>query len=156
MRAEAELLKPVLTRLPKYLKLLWALARDPRLSKWSKGLLVAGAAYTVSPVDLIPGFIPVVGQLDDLLVLLYAIHRALRKLPVGAQDELLHAHGLTLTELEQDEAAVGTVLGRVARGALNAAGRLGARGLRLAARGLRAAGRAGAGAWAAWRQRPGQ
>lgn len=39
--------------------------RTPRAAKWVAG---ATLAYLVSPIDLIPDFIPVIGQLDDLLV----------------------------------------------------------------------------------------
>ena len=52
--------------------------RTPRLARW----LVAGAvAYAVSPIDLIPDFVPVLGQLDDLLILPLAIWLAVRMTP---------------------------------------------------------------------------
>src|SRR5262245_4185944 len=41
------------------------LLADPRVEWWRKALLVAVLAYLVSPIDLVPDFIPVAGQLDD-------------------------------------------------------------------------------------------
>ena len=46
-------LVPVASRLPAYLKLAWELARQPRLGRYGKGLLAAGAIYSVSPIDLV-------------------------------------------------------------------------------------------------------
>lgn len=61
--------------------LLWLAARDPRVA-WS-AKLVAGvvAAYALSPIDLIPDFIPVLGYLDDLLIVPAGIWLALRMIP---------------------------------------------------------------------------
>jgi len=44
-------------------------ARDPRMPWYAKVLAVAIAAYALSPIDLIPDFIPVIGYLDDLVIL---------------------------------------------------------------------------------------
>ncbi|HUR16989.1 MAG TPA: YkvA family protein, partial [Candidatus Limnocylindrales bacterium] len=63
-------------RLPRYAKLAWALARDPSLSRVRRAAVMAAAAYVVSPIDLVPGFIPVAGQLDDVAVALAAIRLA--------------------------------------------------------------------------------
>jgi uncharacterized membrane protein YkvA (DUF1232 family) len=48
---------------------LYLTARDPRLPWYVKALALAIAAYALSPVDLIPDFIPVLGFLDDLVLL---------------------------------------------------------------------------------------
>jgi len=60
---------------------LYYAARDPRTPWLVK--LVAGAvvAYALSPIDLIPDFIPVIGYLDDLLLLPLGIWLALRLIP---------------------------------------------------------------------------
>lgn len=47
------------------IRLLLAERRVPRLSKW---LLAVALAYAVSPIDLIPDFVPVLGQADDVLI----------------------------------------------------------------------------------------
>jgi uncharacterized membrane protein YkvA (DUF1232 family) len=43
-------------------------SRDPRVPWYAKVLAIAVAAYALSPIDLIPDFIPVVGYLDDLII----------------------------------------------------------------------------------------
>ena len=60
---------------------LWIAARDPRCPLAAK--LVAGlvVAYALSPIDLIPDFIPVLGYLDDLILLPLGIALAIRLLP---------------------------------------------------------------------------
>src|SRR6266705_899076 len=47
---------------------LWLAARDPRTPAAAKIVAGAVAAYALSPIDLIPDFIPVIGYLDDLLI----------------------------------------------------------------------------------------
>jgi uncharacterized membrane protein YkvA (DUF1232 family) len=60
---------------------LWLAARDPRVPWPAK--LIAGlvAAYALSPIDLIPDFIPVLGYLDDLLIVPLGIVLAVRLIP---------------------------------------------------------------------------
>jgi uncharacterized membrane protein YkvA (DUF1232 family) len=43
-------------------------SRDPRVPWYAKAIAVAVAAYALSPIDLIPDFIPVIGYLDDLII----------------------------------------------------------------------------------------
>ncbi len=47
----------------------WIAARDSRTPWYAKAMAAAVAAYALSPIDLIPDFIPVLGYLDDLLLL---------------------------------------------------------------------------------------
>lgn len=56
-------------------------AKHPRTPWYAKLLLVAIVAYAVSPIDLIPDFVPVVGLLDDLVLLPLAIALARRMIP---------------------------------------------------------------------------
>jgi uncharacterized membrane protein YkvA (DUF1232 family) len=44
-------------------------ARDPRVPWYAQALAIVVAAYALSPIDLIPDFIPIVGYLDDLIIL---------------------------------------------------------------------------------------
>src|SRR4029453_10623664 len=60
---------------------LYLAARDPR-TPWYARVLVAGiAAYALSPIDLIPDFIPVLGYLDELVLIPLGIAVALRLIP---------------------------------------------------------------------------
>jgi uncharacterized membrane protein YkvA (DUF1232 family) len=62
-------------QLPNYLKLLGGLLTDRRVATVDK-LLVAGAiAYIAMPMDLIPDFIPFIGEVDDVFVLVMALQR---------------------------------------------------------------------------------
>ena len=75
-------------QLPSYLRLLGGLITDRRVSTVDK-LLVAGAmAYIVMPVDLIPDFIPFLGEVDDVFVLVMALQR----LVANAGRSVLLAH----------------------------------------------------------------
>jgi uncharacterized membrane protein YkvA (DUF1232 family) len=58
----------VLLHLPDFARLYWRLFRDSRVSLLPKALLVLSLAYLVWPFDVIPDFIPVVGEMDDLSV----------------------------------------------------------------------------------------
>jgi uncharacterized membrane protein YkvA (DUF1232 family) len=93
-------------RLPGYGRLAWRLARDPRLSRARRTAVAAAAAYLVSPVDLVPGIIPVAGQLDDAAVALLGLRFALRGLPLADRQAHLEASGLTAADLDYD---LGTV-----------------------------------------------
>ena len=56
-------------------------ARDPRTPWFARCLAVAVAAYALSPIDLIPDFIPVLGYLDDLLIVPLGLLLVIRLLP---------------------------------------------------------------------------
>jgi uncharacterized membrane protein YkvA (DUF1232 family) len=60
---------------------LWFAIKDPRTPWHAKALGVFVVAYALSPIDLIPDFIPVIGYLDDLLLLPALIWLAVRLLP---------------------------------------------------------------------------
>ena len=64
---------------PRLLKLLWNLARDPRVPARSKATLVILAGYLASPVDLIPDFLPGIGQLDDIAVIAFALDQMVNR-----------------------------------------------------------------------------
>ena len=60
---------------------LWLAAHDPRTPWYAKVFALAIAAYALSPIDLIPDFIPVLGYLDDVILLPLAILLAVRLVP---------------------------------------------------------------------------
>jgi uncharacterized membrane protein YkvA (DUF1232 family) len=100
-------LLPVLMRLPAYSRLAADLVREPALLKRHKLILLGGIAYLLSPVDLIPGFIPVLGQLDDLAIALWTLRATLRAAPPEVADRHLVAQGLTWSTLDDDLRRVG-------------------------------------------------
>lgn len=65
----------VIKQIPAYLRLLGGLLTDRRVSGVDK-LLVAGAiAYIISPMDLLPDFVPFLGEVDDVFLLVLALQR---------------------------------------------------------------------------------
>jgi uncharacterized membrane protein YkvA (DUF1232 family) len=60
---------------------LFIAARDPRVPWYVKAAAMAIAAYALSPIDLIPDFIPILGYLDDLIILPLAIALVIRLIP---------------------------------------------------------------------------
>src|SRR5512147_1623653 len=61
---------------------LWFAARDPRAPWYAKWLAVFIVAYALSPIDLIPDFIPILGYLDDIILLPGAIWLVLKLMPL--------------------------------------------------------------------------
>jgi uncharacterized membrane protein YkvA (DUF1232 family) len=127
----------LLHRLPQYARLAWALARDPQVSKPRRAAVLAGAAYVLSPIDLVPGIIPVVGQLDDMLVALAAIRLALGGLKPEARAQRLAAAGLTQTDLDGDLRTTGRVAAWLGRSGLRLGARAVTTGLDIARRVVR-------------------
>jgi uncharacterized membrane protein YkvA (DUF1232 family) len=68
-------------RLGVYLLALWKLFRHPQTPRMVKIVAFAVIAYAVSPIDLIPDFIPVLGQLDDLVLVPLGIALAVKLTP---------------------------------------------------------------------------
>lgn len=66
---------------------MWIAARDRRTPLAARLVALATAAYAFSPVDLIPDFIPVLGILDDLLIVPVGIWVALRLIPRDLMQE---------------------------------------------------------------------
>ncbi len=60
---------------------LWLAARDPRTPWYARAFALAVAAYALSPIDLIPDFVPVLGYLDEVILLPPAILLAIRLVP---------------------------------------------------------------------------
>ncbi len=96
----------MITRLPVYVRLATDLARDPDVPASAKASLVAAGAYAISPIDLVPGIIPVAGQMDDLAALLLAIRFAIRMTPKDVAVPHLERAGITPQQLDDDLKAV--------------------------------------------------
>lgn len=64
-------------QLPAYVRLLFGLMRDSRVSRVDRFFVLAAAAYIISPLDLIPDLIPLLGQADDVFLLVLALQRLL-------------------------------------------------------------------------------
>ena len=66
---------------------LWLAARDARTPLMAKLLAGAVAAYALSPIDLVPDFIPILGLLDDLLIVPAGIWLVLKLIPTALMAE---------------------------------------------------------------------
>lgn len=96
----------VVKRLPAYGRLVAALARDRRVPTRARVFLAAGGMYLVSPIDLVPGIIPVAGQIDDLYIALTATRQALRAVPDEVAEEYITRYGLTNETIDDDLATI--------------------------------------------------
>lgn len=66
---------------------LWIAARDSRTPWYAKLAAGAVAAYALSPIDLIPDFIPILGYLDDLIIVPLGILLVVKLIPPGLMAE---------------------------------------------------------------------
>lgn len=73
--------------LPNIVKLVGRLLMDPRVPRRSKITLGLAAAYVMSPIDLIPEVIPVIGWADDVLFILFAIDSLIERAGSEIVDE---------------------------------------------------------------------
>lgn len=66
---------------------LWFACRDARTPWWIKALAGLVVAYALSPIDLVPDFIPVLGYLDDVILLPGLIWLVVRLMPVEVRED---------------------------------------------------------------------
>ena len=76
---------------------LWLAARDPRTPWYARAFALTVAAYALSPIDLIPDFVPVLGYLDEVILLPPAILLAIRLVP----PELMAEHRAAAAKAER-------------------------------------------------------
>lgn len=81
VRLPPGLLKNLAAFLPACVTMLRRLRRDPRVPASAKVALGVAALWVVSPIDLIPEFLPVIGPLDDVVVVVLALRYAGRRVP---------------------------------------------------------------------------
>ena len=129
-------------RMPAYLKLSWRLGRDPLLSRARRMAVVGAAAYLASPVDLVPGVIPVLGQLDDIALALGALRFALAGLDAERRREHLGAVGLEDGMLTDDLGAIWATSAWTVRASGRTTVRVAKGGAKVAGTGVRVVGKA--------------
>lgn len=101
----------LIRRLPTYIRLVWALLRDGRVPAQQKLILAGIGAYLFFPIDLIPDFVPVLGQLDDLAVVLLGLDLFIRSAPADIVEEHLAKISQDTDQLRRDIATAERLLG---------------------------------------------
>ncbi len=81
-------LKDALLLIPNFIKLLYRLFKDPRVPLAEKAFLAGAIVYVISPLDLIPDFIPFIGEVDDIYLVSLTILRLITRTP----DEVIREH----------------------------------------------------------------
>ena len=66
---------------------LYLASKDPQVPWYAKVLMALTIGYAISPIDLIPDFIPVLGQLDDLIIVPAGIALAIKMIPKNVMEE---------------------------------------------------------------------
>lgn len=87
MRTRQEILAEALLLVPNVAKLLFRLLKDKRVPRKRRLAMAVVGAYVASPIDLVPDFIPVLGTVDDLLVMAFAVDYMLRASPPEVIEE---------------------------------------------------------------------
>lgn len=83
-------------QLKNVLYMLYLASRDPRVPLYVKILLLVIIAYALSPVDIVPDFIPVLGYVDDLIILPLGIYLVLKLIPSEIKEEYREQAGTRL------------------------------------------------------------
>ena len=97
---------PLASRAPVYARLIFALVLDDRMPASRKALLAGAAGYLVIGRDLIPDEVPILGGLDDLVVVVLAVDLFLDGVPSELLSEKLVELGIDRTAFDQDMARV--------------------------------------------------
>lgn len=98
-------------KLPTYARVVWGLVRDPRTPAPLKALLAAGLAYVLVPIDLIPDAIPILGQADDLTVLLLVLDLFIANAPADVREEHAARARNGTARLDEDLASLRRLMG---------------------------------------------
>jgi uncharacterized membrane protein YkvA (DUF1232 family) len=99
-------LLPVAGRAPVYGRLIWELVRDERMPGAQKAVLAGALGYLLVGRDLIPDDVPLVGGLDDLIVLVLAVDVFIDGVPEDLLDEKLDELGIDAREFRADVARI--------------------------------------------------
>ena len=87
--------------LPNLIRLFRGLTRDPRVPRRTKLLLLVGAVWLASPIDLIPEFIPVLGPLDDAIVAALILRHVAKVAGPNALSDHWHGDPPTLERINR-------------------------------------------------------
>jgi hypothetical protein len=93
---------PLASRAPQYGRLFWELIRDERMPVARKAMLAGALGYLVLGRDLVPDDLPVIGGLDDLVVLVLAVEVFLDGVPHDVLDEKLDLLGIDRRSFHDD------------------------------------------------------
>jgi len=94
-----------------YARVIWGLVRDPRTPLPLKGLLGAALVYLVMPFDLIPDAIPILGQADDLTVLMLVLDLFIANAPADVRKDHLERAKNGTADLDKDLARLRSLMG---------------------------------------------
>jgi uncharacterized membrane protein YkvA (DUF1232 family) len=97
---------PVATRIPTYARLVTSLVLDDRVPAARKALLAGAAGYLVVGRDLIPDAVPIIGGIDDLVVVVLAVDLFLDGVPDDLLEEKLDDLGIDRAAFDRDIATV--------------------------------------------------
>lgn len=97
---------PIASRAPLYARLLWSLLLDSRTPVSRKAMLGVALGYIALGRDIVPDSIPILGQLDDLVVVALAIELFLEGLDDALLDEKLDEAGIPRAAYDEDVARV--------------------------------------------------
>jgi hypothetical protein len=93
---------PIASRAPAYGRLVAELVMDGRVPWSRKAMLGLAAAYVMSPIDLIPDFVPFISRVDDVMVTVIALDLFFDGVPRELMIEKLYTLGIDGRELERD------------------------------------------------------
>ena len=97
---------PVASRIPTYARLVTALVLDERMPANRKAILVGAAGYLVVGRDLIPDSLPIIGGIDDLVVVVLAVDLFLEGAPSDLLEEKLDELGIDRVAFDRDVAQI--------------------------------------------------
>jgi uncharacterized membrane protein YkvA (DUF1232 family) len=109
---------PLASRAPSYTRLIFALLRDERTPLARKAVLAGAAGYLILGRDIVPDDIPIIGGLDDLVVLVLGVELFLDGVPAELLHEKLDELGIERAAFEQDVAQIRRIMPRPVRRAI--------------------------------------
>lgn len=71
-------------------RMLWLALKHPLRPRWLKPAVALVLLYLLSPVDLMPDFIPLLGVVDDIVLVPLALHAILKRLPAAVRADIGH------------------------------------------------------------------